>query len=155
MALPPIEGSPDPSGADCISCGRCCHHGSRTVHFLESDDARVLSRPDGSRLLRRLTVILDRPPGWRFMRTTGDHCAALEVAAGNRFPCTIYDVRPDDCRIVEPASPACLEARRLGRLGSSVEFFAPSSSLSRPEHQIEDERENDRVVDEADHGMQK
>jgi len=89
------------------------------------------------------------------MRTTGDHCAALEVLSDDRFPCAIYDVRPDDCRIVEPGSPACLEARRIGKLGRSVEFLAPAPSLCRTEHQVEDQRENDGVVDETDHRMQK
>ena len=56
------------------------------------------------------------------MRNTGERCAALDVSLAGRFACTIYDVRPDDCRIVEPGSPACLEARRLGRLGDSVDF---------------------------------
>jgi len=124
MALLPIDGAPDPHGADCVACGRCCHHDGRTVHFLEPDDARVLARSDGPELLRRLTIVVDRPPGWRFMRTEGDRCAALESAPGGRYPCSIYEVRPDDCRIVEPGSPACLEARRLGRLGRSVEFLA-------------------------------
>lgn len=154
MPLSPIEGPPDPLGADCIGCGRCCHHAPSTVHFLQSDDARVLARSDGAALLRRLTVLVDAPPGWRFMRTTEDHCAALEVAAGGLYPCTIYDVRPDDCRIVEPGSPACLEARRLGRLGRSVEFFAPAASPRRSEDQVEDQRENDRAVDEADDRVQ-
>ena len=122
MPLPPIEGLPDPGGADCVSCGRCCHHGPRTVHLLDVDEARVLTRTDGEALLRRLTVIDDRPPGWRFVDNTGDRCAALVVDEAGRYPCAIYDVRPDDCRLVEPGSPACLEARRTGQLGSSVEF---------------------------------
>jgi len=113
------HGSPD---LDCVTCGRCCHHGPSTVHLLEPDEARVLSRPDGAQLLRRLTVLDDRPPGWRFLRNDGTRCAALDTSTPGRFPCAIYDVRPDDCRIVEPGSPACLEARALGRLGSSVEF---------------------------------
>jgi hypothetical protein len=92
------------------------------VHLLDQDEARVLDRPDGAELLHRLTVIDDRPPGWRFVDNTGDRCAALIVAAPGRFPCAIYDVRPDDCRLVEPGSPACLEARTLGRLGTSVSF---------------------------------
>jgi hypothetical protein len=82
----------------------------------------VLARPDGEELLRRLTVLDDRPPGWRFVRNTGERCAALDVSVPDRFPCGIYDVRPDDCRLVQPGSPVCLEARGLGRLGSSVEF---------------------------------
>ena len=35
---PPLEGAPDPNGADCVDCGRCCHHGPRTVHLLEDDE---------------------------------------------------------------------------------------------------------------------
>jgi Fe-S-cluster containining protein len=115
--LAPIAGEPDPLGADCVACGRCCHHGPRTVHLLEADDARM---PDA--LLRRLTVLDERPPGWRFMRNDGTRCAALDVSVPGRYPCAVYDARPDDCRIVEPGSPSCMEARRLGHLGSSVEF---------------------------------
>jgi hypothetical protein len=123
MPLSPAgDGAPDPGGADCVACGRCCHHGPNTVHLLVDDDARVLGRPDGEELLRRLTVVDARPPGWRFLRNNGDRCSALDVSVAGRFPCLIYDVRPDDCRLVEPGSPACLEARRLGRLGNSIDF---------------------------------
>ncbi len=122
MPLPPVQGVPDPDGADCVDCGRCCHHGPQTVHLLDTDEARVLAHPDGEAILRRLTVLDDRPPGWRFVKNAGERCGALDVSAPGRFPCSIYAVRPDDCRIVEPGSPACLEARRLGRLGDSVEF---------------------------------
>jgi len=117
MALAPLEGVPDPDGADCVGCGRCCHHAPRTVHLLESDDARL-----GPLLLAEYTVLDNRPPGWRFLKNTGDRCAALDVSVENHFPCAIYERRPDDCRIVEPGSPACLEARRLGHLGTNVEF---------------------------------
>lgn len=122
MALAPVSGEPDPGGADCVACGRCCHHGPSTVHLLDTDEARVLARSDGPEILRRLTVLDERPPGWRFVRNDGERCGALDVSVPGRFPCGIYDVRPDDCRIVEPGSPACLEARRLGRLGPSVVF---------------------------------
>ena len=121
-ALSPITGEPDPDGGDCVACGRCCHHGPSTVHLLEPDEARVLAAPDGEGILQRLTVLDPRPPGWRFVRNTGERCEALDVSVAGRFPCGIYEVRPDDCRIVEPGSPMCLEARRLGRLGSSVGF---------------------------------
>ena len=119
----PLIGVPDPLGADCVGCGRCCHHGPSTVHLLDTDEARLLAHPDGEDILRRLTVVDDRPPGWRFVRNTGERCAALDVSVEGRFPCSIYALRPDDCRLVEPGSPACLEARRTGRLGSSVEFL--------------------------------
>ncbi len=117
VLLPPVHGLPDPDGADCLSCGRCCHHPPRTVHFLQTDDARM----DEATLVR-LTVLDDTPPGWRFMRNEGEKCAALDVSKPGRFPCAAYESRPDDCRLVEPGSPACLEARQLGRLGPSVEF---------------------------------
>ena len=120
--MAPVIGSPDPGGADCVGCGRCCHHGPETVHLLEPDEERVRTRPDGEEILRRLTVIDERPPGWRFLRNDGHRCAALDVSTPDRYPCPLYDVRPDDCRIVEPGSPACLEARALGHLGTSVIF---------------------------------
>jgi len=91
--------------------------------LLDTDEERVLAHPDGEAILRRLTVLDDRPPGWRFLRNSGERCGALDVSQPGRYPCRIYAVRPDDCRIVEPGSPACLEARRLGRLGRSVEFL--------------------------------
>jgi Fe-S-cluster containining protein len=122
MPLSPVEGAPDPEGADCVACGRCCHHGPRTVHLLESDDARILAAPGGEAILRRLTVLEVKPPGFRFVCNTGERCGALDVSVAGRYPCSMYEVRPDDCRIVEPGSPACLEARRLGHLGTSVEF---------------------------------
>jgi len=127
MPLDPVAGAPDPDGADCVACGRCCHHGPRTVHLLDTDEARMLAQPGGDEALRRLTVLDDRGPGWRFVKNTGERCAALDVRVPGRFPCSIYAMRPDDCRIVEPGSPACLEARRLGHLGSSVEFQRPRS----------------------------
>lgn len=115
MPLTPIEGVPDPEGADCVACGRCCHHGPRTVHLLEADEARM-----GKRLLELCTELA--PPYFRFVLNTGERCACLDVSEPGRYPCAIYEHRPEDCRIVDAGSPACLEARRLGHLGSSVEF---------------------------------
>ncbi len=117
MSLTPVEGPPDPDGADCVSCGRCCHHEPRTVHLLEADEARL--RPDE---LERLTVLESRPPHFRFIVNGGERCGALDVAVPGQYPCSIYERRPEDCRIVEPGSPCCLEARRLGHLGTSVGF---------------------------------
>ena len=117
MPLAPIAGTPDPDGGDCVACGRCCHHGPNTVHLLESDDERL-----GPDLLAAYTVLDKRPPGWRFIKNAGERCGALDVSSPGLYPCAIYERRPEDCRIVEPGSPCCLEARRLGYLGSSVEF---------------------------------
>lgn len=117
MALTPIEGTPDPDGADCVGCGRCCHHGPNTVHLVEADEERM-----GPERLHKLTVLLDRPPYFRFMRNEGTRCGGLDVSVEGQYPCAVYEHRPDDCRVVEPGSPCCLEARRLGHLGSSIEF---------------------------------
>lgn len=100
-----------------MACGRCCHHGPRTVHLLVADDERM-----GPVMLDRFTEADERPPGWRFMKNEGCHCGALDVTVPGRFPCMVYERRPEDCRIVEPGSPCCLEARKLGHLGTSVEF---------------------------------
>jgi len=117
VILQPLAGAPDPDGADCVACGRCCHHSPRTVHLLESDDTRM-----GKKLLAVYTEEDHTPPGWRFMKNSGNRCGALDVSKPGLFPCAVYSVRPEDCRIVEPGSPCCLEARKLGHLGSSVEF---------------------------------
>ena len=117
MPLPPVSGEADPEGGDCVNCGRCCHHGPRTVHLLEADEARM-----GKRLLEQYTELDDKPPWMRFVQNTGDRCAGLDVTIPGKYPCAVYASRPEDCRIVEPGSPACLEARRLGHLGTSVVF---------------------------------
>jgi Fe-S-cluster containining protein len=117
VPLAPLEGEPDPNGADCVDCGRCCHHGPQTVSLLEADEDRM-----GPIFLPIFTEVEARPPHFRFIKNGGDHCGALDVSVGGKYPCGIYAVRPQGCRDVEPGSPCCLEARRLGRLGTSVEF---------------------------------
>jgi hypothetical protein len=87
------------------------------VHLLEPDELRM-----GERRLPLYTDLEERPPYFRFIKNTGERCACLDVSVAGQFPCAIYEFRPDDCRIVEPGSPACLEARRLGHLGSSIGF---------------------------------
>jgi len=85
--------------------------------LLEADEARL-----GPALLAEYTVLEARPPGFRFVKNEGARCGALDCSTPGAFPCLIYERRPEDCRLVEPGSPACLEARKLGHLGSSVEF---------------------------------
>lgn len=119
MPLPPVSNVPlpDPDGADCVACGRCCHHGARTVHLLEDDETRM-----GKRLLELYTDLDTKPPFMRFVKNEGDRCGGLDVSVPGSYPCAIYASRPEDCRIVEPGSPACLEARELGHLGDNLEF---------------------------------
>jgi Fe-S-cluster containining protein len=116
LVLSPVLGEPDPTGADCVGCGRCCHHGPETVHFFEADEARM-----GVALLAEYTHVLERPPGFRFMNNDGA-CAGLDRSAAGHYPCKVYGVRPEGCRVVEAGSPACMEARAKGHLGTSVLF---------------------------------
>ena len=76
----------------------------------------------GKRLLDLYTDLDTKPPFMRFVKNEGDRCGGLDVSVRGSYPCAIYASRPDDCRIVEPGSPACLEARELGHLGKSLEF---------------------------------
>lgn len=108
---------PDPSGADCVTCGRCCHHGPYTVQLHEQDEERL-----GEEMLAEYTEVLGKPPFFRFMKNDGTRCIGLDVSQPNRFPCRIYARRPQGCRVVEPGSPACLQARALGHLGKSLGF---------------------------------
>jgi Fe-S-cluster containining protein len=115
--LSPVDGAPDPGGGDCVACGRCCHHGPQTVHLLEADEDRM-----GQALLALYTDLQERPPHFRFLKNDGHACVGLDRALPGHYPCKLYEVRPDDCRIVEPGSPACLESRRIGQFGDSVYF---------------------------------
>ena len=115
--LLPVLGTPDPDGGDCVSCGRCCHHGPSTVTFLEEDELRL-----GEPGLTEWTEIAPNPPYFRFLKNDGVACAALDRTVAGHYPCSIYAGRPEGCRTVEAGSPCCLEARRLGQLGDSVEF---------------------------------
>ena len=117
MSLPPLLGEPDAGGADCVDCGRCCHHGPQTVSLHDADERRM-----GEPLMKKLTMIEPKGPGFRFMKNDGERCGGLDLRAPGKYPCAVYDVRPEGCRIVEAGSPCCLEARALGRLGYSVEF---------------------------------
>jgi Fe-S-cluster containining protein len=117
IGLSPILGIPDPDGADCVDCGRCCHHGAQTVHLLEDDEQRL-----GDELLAHYTELQAKPPGFRFIKNEGQVCGALDTSAKGKYPCAIYERRPEDCRIVDAGSPVCLEARALGRLGTSVDY---------------------------------
>ncbi len=87
------------------------------MHLLEPDEARL-----GPKLLPIYTELQEKPPFFRFIKNGGERCGALDVSVPGQYPCAIYEFRPEDCRIVEPGSPACLQARRLGQLGSSLGF---------------------------------
>lgn len=89
---------------DCQQCGVCC--------FSESAEYVWVTGYDWS----RLGVDADRLAHFignrAFMKMAGGHCGALELrqseSGRTTFFCTIYDQRPEICRILERGSPECL-----------------------------------------------
>ena len=75
-------------------CGACCtNHGDYSYVYLEPDESRrIAEHPELEHrvFLRRFT---DRDDGWRILRMDLPDCPFL---AGKR--CTIYPVRPAQCR---------------------------------------------------------
>ena len=122
MPLTPVTGEPDPGGRGLRGVRPLLSprssHGAPARHR-RGEGARPSGRrgdPEAAHGARPSTA------GLALRAERRGALGALDVSVSGRFPCGIYPVRPDDCRIVEPGSPACLEARRLGHLGSSVGF---------------------------------
>ena len=94
------------SAPECLDCGACC--------FSSLDDyVRVFGRDH-----HRLGDHADDLVAWRgnraYLRMESGRCAALHVdvsGARPRFACAVYDLRPDTCRELERASPACAGER--------------------------------------------
>jgi Fe-S-cluster containining protein len=65
-----------------------------------------------ARLARRFVVT--NAAGESHMRLDRDqqHCAALRGTLGRSVECSIYEDRPEVCRLMEPGSDRCLAARR-------------------------------------------
>ena len=106
-AMPP----PD----DCQRCGVCCYSDSLEYVWVTGYDWTQL----GGEADRLAHFIGNRA----FMRMSGGHCAALAVrptaADGKVFCCTIYDRRPEICRVLARGSPEC-----LGELETKAERVA-------------------------------
>jgi Fe-S-cluster containining protein len=83
----------------CLECGACCFSQLDTYVRVTGDDYERLG--DAA---ERLTVFV----GHRcYMRMHEGHCAALSIAQDGRYACSVYELRPDTCRVLERASPAC------------------------------------------------
>jgi Fe-S-cluster containining protein len=65
----------------------------------------------------QLTVFIDNRC---YMRMEAEHCAALRVEPGGRFVCSVYDQRPDVCRELVRADPACAAELALKRRRTRV-----------------------------------
>lgn len=102
-----------PPTYDCISCGACCvnpdeNRAEGYPWYLEVRETKLLSKPD----LAKRFVVYD-PNGVPHLRLDpSGRCAALVGKLGRRAVCTIYELRPKGCRLLQPGDPRCLQARK-------------------------------------------
>ena len=92
---------------DCATCGACCRAAYDSVPVTDEDAARLAGYPE---------LIRVHDDGWRDLHRTGENCVALRGdGTAEPFRCIIYELRPTNCRDLEPGSPGCRTARqRLG-----------------------------------------
>jgi Fe-S-cluster containining protein len=105
---------------DCQACGACCcntdeNRAERYVDYVQVTARAPLSRHP--RLLRKLTVV--NAESERHMQLVGreQRCVALSGKVGKRVACTIYELRPQACRRVQPGSKECRRDRRQRGIG--------------------------------------
>lgn len=107
---------------DCQRCGACCcnpdeNRAEGFPYYVEvQPGSRLLQRHD----LRKRYVVEDADGVPHLRLDPSGRCAALRGKLGARVHCAIYADRPRGCRLVEPGSPWCLQARRERGVGSAV-----------------------------------
>jgi Fe-S-cluster containining protein len=99
---------------DCRTCGACCANPDENrvegvVDWVEVGPREPLLR--APRLAARL-VVRNSSGQCHLRLDPGGRCLALRGRIGRRVSCTIYDLRPEGCRKVEPGSARCLQYRR-------------------------------------------
>ncbi len=101
---------------DCQTCGACCCNSDQNKAEEFIDYVEVLPRDalakQPPRVLRRLTVVNGQ--GERHLRLVGEEqrCIALKGELGQLVTCSIYELRPKPCRILEAGSSECRARRR-------------------------------------------
>lgn len=106
---------------DCQRCGACCcnpdeNRAEGFRYYVEvHPDSRLLRRED----LRKRYVVEDESGVPHLRLDPSGRCAALRGKLGQNVQCSIYD-RPRGCRLVEPGTPRCLQARRERGLEPSL-----------------------------------
>ncbi len=111
-----IDADRDASLPACLECGACCFSTLPEAVRVTGDDHDRLGDDDAA----RFAVFI----GHRcYMRIEDGHCAALEVTPEGAFACRVYARRPEVCRAVERASPAC-NAERWEKLDRTVVALA-------------------------------
>ncbi|HRI63507.1 MAG TPA: YkgJ family cysteine cluster protein [Polyangium sp.] len=89
---------------DCLACGACCHDSNVILDDVDLDRFRKAGRED----LTTSKHIVRHKDGRISLRFAKPGPCQLQ-AADNR--CTIYEIRPDNCRRFVAGSEACLAAR--------------------------------------------
>ncbi len=85
---------------ECLACGACC--------FSTLSRYVPVTGDDYERLGDAASTLVAWNENRAYMRIEDGHCAALDIdAAGRRFVCTAYELRPAVCRELARGSPAC------------------------------------------------
>lgn len=98
------EGTTRSFELDCLACGACCHDSNVILDEVDLDRFRRAGRKD----LTTSKHIVRHKDGRISLRFVNPGPCQLQ-AADNR--CTIYEIRPDNCRRFVAGSEACLAAR--------------------------------------------
>ena len=101
------------AGYDCVSCGACCMNPDENKAegyrwYVEVRDTKLLDKPD----LRKRHVVYDDHGVPHLRLDPSGRCTALVGKIGRRATCSIYELRPKGCRMLEPGDARCLQARR-------------------------------------------
>lgn len=102
------------TGDDCVRCGACCCNPAEnqaegfTFYVEIQPPSRLLSKDD----LRKRYVVEDERGVPHLRLDPSGRCSALKGKLGKTVGCAVYADRPRGCRLVEPNSARCLQARR-------------------------------------------
>lgn len=85
---------------ECLSCGTCC--------FSETDNYLRVWGADFDRMGDTARALTEFRGNACYMRMTDGHCAALVPdPIAKTFACSIYEQRPDCCRVFERGGGGC------------------------------------------------
>ena len=84
---------------DCEKCGACCSF-KWSWPIFKRDRSDAIGIP----------IEMQRTD-YPLMKTENNRCVALDGEVGSKVKCSVYNCRPQACRLFEPGSELCLEAR--------------------------------------------
>ena len=94
---------------NCQTCGACCSNPTDSV-WIEVTDEDAIRINDAS-LIQEGDI-----EKYAMKQRLNGHCVALVGDVGNACKCSIYDKRPEICRIVQPRDTICLRLRSVHKL---------------------------------------